>query len=202
MNVEWLPYGDIGRFAEFGSVEATDTAQQAITGRHHDVEVRRGWSSLLVLGAPDAVDRATTGTLDTSASRPMEATPPLVVPVVFDGDDLGAMSEWCAMSTEEVISRFTAPEYRVVMLGFTRAFPYLAGLDPRLHMPRRSTPRAQVPAGSVAVAGAQAGIYPSASPGGWQLLGHTDTVIFDVGSDPPTTLEPGDRVRFRRVGGR
>ena len=78
-------------------------------------------------------------------------------------------------------------------------FPYLAGLPPRLHTPRLETPRTVVPAGSVAIAGAQAGIYPVRSPGGWNLIGRTEFVLFDPAREPGATLAPGDRVRFRPV---
>ena len=83
------------------------------------------------------------------------------------------------------------------MLGFAPGFPYLIGLDPRLHCPRHATPRHQVPAGSVGIAGAQTGIYPHPGPGGWQLIGHTHSPLFDPHSASPSLLLPGDRVRFR-----
>jgi KipI family sensor histidine kinase inhibitor len=82
------------------------------------------------------------------------------------------------------------------MLGFAPGFPYLLGLDPALQVPRRATPRTRVPMGSVAIGGAQTGIYPSELPGGWQLIGRTPLVLFDADRDPPSLLMPGDRVRF------
>jgi KipI family sensor histidine kinase inhibitor len=85
------------------------------------------------------------------------------------------------------------------MLGFAPGFPYLLGLDPALHVPRRAEPRVRVAAGSVAIGGAQTGIYPCELPGGWQLIGRTDLVLFDTARDPPNALAPGDRVRFVAV---
>jgi inhibitor of KinA len=82
------------------------------------------------------------------------------------------------------------------MIGFAPGFPYLGGLDPAIACPRRETPRTHVPAGSVGIGGSQTGIYPVESPGGWQLIGRTDVVLFDPSSDPPGVLAPGDRVRF------
>ncbi len=116
--------------------------------------------------------------------------------VVYDGDDLDDVATATGISREEVVARHVAASYTVVCLGFSRAFPYLAGLDPSLWLPRRDTPRTRVPAGSVAIAVEQTGIYPQASPGGWHLLGHTDDRLFDEGRDPPSLLQPGDHVRF------
>jgi KipI family sensor histidine kinase inhibitor len=82
------------------------------------------------------------------------------------------------------------------MLGFTPGFPYLLGLDPALHMPRRATPRTRVPAGSVAIGGAQTGVYPRETPGGWHLIGRTTLSLFDPARDPPALLKPGMRVKF------
>jgi KipI family sensor histidine kinase inhibitor len=118
------------------------------------------------------------------------------VPVVYDGQDLPEVSRLTGLTAEQVVARHTAPEYVVAFLGFAPGFPYLVGLDPALHVPRRSTPRTAVPAGSVGLAGGQTGIYPRTTPGGWQLLGRTELVLFDVGRDPPALLAPGDRLRF------
>ena len=95
-----------------------------------------------------------------------------------------------------MIARHTAATYTVAMLGFAPGFPYLFGLDPALHIARRASPRTRVPAGSVAIGGAQTGIYPTELPGGWQLIGRTPLVLFEPARDPPSLLMPGDRVRF------
>lgn len=118
------------------------------------------------------------------------------VPVAYDGADLGEVARLTGLSETEVVGRHTAAEYLVAFLGFAPGFPYLVGLDPALHVPRRTTPRTSVPAGSVGLAGPQTGIYPQRTPGGWQLIGRTDTVLFDPLRDPPALLAAGDRLRF------
>lgn len=127
------------------------------------------------------------------------------IPVVYDGPDLEAVARQTALSVEEVIRRHSAPVYTVRMMGFTPGFPYLDGLDPVLHVPRRDSPRSRIEPGSVAIGGGHAGIYSVASPGGWQLLGRTDVRLFDAGAaqaDPLRAeaiflLAPGDRLRFQ-----
>lgn len=113
-----------------------------------------------------------------------------------DGPDLTAVAAACGLSPDEVIARHLAPEYRVAMLGFAPGFPYLLGLDPALALPRRAQPRRSVSAGSVAIGGAQTGIYPRSGAGGWHLIGRTEAILFDPKRDPPALLQPGDRVRF------
>ncbi|MEV0583759.1 allophanate hydrolase subunit 1 [Nonomuraea sp. NPDC050310] len=120
----------------------------------------------------------------------------LVIPVVYDGEDLPRVAAETGLSTDEVIARHTGSELVVGWLGFAPGFAYLTGLDPRLHLPRLATPRTGVPAGSVAVAGPYSAVYPTASPGGWRLLGRTATTVWDVRADPPTRFRPGLRVRF------
>ena len=130
-----------------------------------------------------------------------EASPgrTLEVPVRFgggDGPDLASVARAAGLSEADALARFCAPLYRVAMIGFAPGFPYLLGLDPSLAMPRLETPRTRVPAGSVAIGGAQAGIYPHEGPGGWRLVGRTALGLFDPGRAPPALLAPGDRVRF------
>lgn len=123
----------------------------------------------------------------------------LEVPVVYGGEfgeDLASLANFLGLSEEEVIHLHSQVEYSVAMMGFTPGFVYLSGLDERLHMPRKSTPRTLVPAGSVGIAGGQTGIYSIDSPGGWQLIGRTTLVLFDPGREKPFLFEPGDRVRF------
>ena len=130
------------------------------------------------------------------AGPPDTAGRQVEVPVVYDGADLAEVGRLTGLPEAEVVARHTAPLYLVAFLGFTPGFPYLVGLDPALHVPRRSTPRTVVPAGSVGLAGDQTGVYPRASPGGWQLLGRTEAVLFDPAREPPALLAPGDRLRF------
>lgn len=109
--------------------------------------------------------------------------------VCYTGEDLQRVASHNGLSVDEVIARHTAPFYTVAMIGFIPHFPYLIGLDKRLETPRLSNPRTKVPAGSVAIGGAQTGIYPSESPGGWNIIGTTDP-------EPLKRLEPGDRIKF------
>lgn len=121
------------------------------------------------------------------------------IPVCYGdefGPDLEIVAAHCGLSCEAVIELHTAPIYRVAMLGFAPGFPYLLGLDPRLHIPRRSSPRLRVPRGSVAIGGAQTGIYPSELPGGWSLIGRTPIALFDTKQNQPALLSPGVQVRF------
>lgn len=118
------------------------------------------------------------------------------IPVRYDGPDLADVAAHCGLSTDEVVRRHTAVEYVVYFIGFQPGFAYLGGLDEALHTPRRAEPRVSVPAGSVGIGGAQTGIYPLATPGGWQLIGRTALPLFDPQAEPPTLLAPGDRVRF------
>ena len=112
------------------------------------------------------------------------------------GPDLEAVAAHCGISTHTLIELHADTHYRVYCLGFQPGFAYLSGLDPRLHVPRRDTPRINVPAGSVAIGGAQTAVYPFASPGGWHLIGRTDTPLFNPASVQATLLRPGDIVRF------
>ncbi|HEY5803071.1 MAG TPA: 5-oxoprolinase subunit PxpB [Lysobacter sp.] len=121
------------------------------------------------------------------------------IPVVYGGSfgpDLESAAAELELTPEELIARHSGGDYTVAMIGFAPGFPYLAGLDPALALPRLATPRARVAAGSVAIGGAQTGIYPRESPGGWRLLGRTPRVLFDPARTPPSLLLPGDRVRF------
>jgi len=118
------------------------------------------------------------------------------IPVTYDGPDLADVAAHCGLSPDDVVTRHTQAEYVVYFLGFQPGFAYLGGLDESLHTPRRAEPRTSVPAGSVGIGGAQTGIYPLATPGGWQLIGRTSLALFDPQAEPPTVLAPGDRVRF------
>lgn len=121
------------------------------------------------------------------------------IPVLYGGDDgpdLADVAAHAGLSIDAAIARHAAGDYRVAMIGFAPGFPYLLGLDPALALARLPTPRQRVPAGSVGIGRAQAGIYPDAGPGGWRLIGRTPLRLFDAQRDPPSLLRPGDRVRF------
>ncbi|MEO8672427.1 MAG: 5-oxoprolinase subunit PxpB [Tahibacter sp.] len=131
-----------------------------------------------------------------------DASALIVVPVCYGGEfgpDLAALAAHTGLSEADVMARHCDATYRVAMLGFAPGFAYLLGLDVALHAPRRAQPRLRVPAGSVAIGGAQTGIYPRELPGGWNLIGRTPWTMFDVRRSPASKLAPGDRVRFRVV---
>ena len=118
------------------------------------------------------------------------------IPVRYDGEDLAEVAALLGISVADLIARHTGQDYTVAFCGFAPGFAYLAGGHPSLNVPRRATPRTRVPAGSVALAGTFAAVYPDATPGGWQLLGTTDARMWDLARDPPALLQPGMRVRF------
>ncbi len=122
---------------------------------------------------------------------------PLVIDVVYDGDDLAEVAELTGLTTQGVVDAHTANPWTVGFCGFAPGFAYLVGGDPRLAVPRRSDPRPSVPAGAVGLAGEFTGIYPRRSPGGWQLVGRTDAVLWDIDRPDPALLTPGTRVQFR-----
>ncbi|MBW6466109.1 MAG: 5-oxoprolinase subunit PxpB [Brevefilum sp.] len=113
-----------------------------------------------------------------------------------DGPDLAFVAGFHGLTPAQVIEKHAEPIYQVGMMGFMPGFAYLLGLDPALATPRLDTPRTHIPAGSVGIAGQQTGVYPLASPGGWQLIGRTDQGLFDPRREPYFRLAPGDEVRF------
>lgn len=121
---------------------------------------------------------------------------PVEIPVVYDGEDLAEVAARTGLSIADVIERHAGAGFSVAFCGFAPGFAYLDGLPPELHLARRATPRTRVPAGSVAIAAGFSAVYPTASPGGWHLIGRTDAVLFDVHADPPARLTPGVPVRF------
>jgi KipI family sensor histidine kinase inhibitor len=121
------------------------------------------------------------------------------IPVVYDGPDLEAVSGELGLSPERLVELHGRPIYRVFLVGFVPGWAYMGPLPDELIIHRRAVPRTHVPAGSVAIAGQQTGIYPVASPGGWHLIGRTSVRLFLPDSDPPSLLRAGDRVKFFRV---
>ncbi|MGH8079136.1 MAG: 5-oxoprolinase subunit PxpB [Lysobacter sp.] len=124
------------------------------------------------------------------------------IPVVYGGEfgpDLHDCAQQLGLSPQALIDRHSGSLYTVAMIGFAPGFPYLSGLDPTLALPRLSTPRTEVAAGSVAIGGAQTGIYPHPGPGGWRLLGRTPLRLFEPARATPSVLQAGDRVRFRPI---
>ncbi|MFJ6196815.1 allophanate hydrolase subunit 1 [Micromonospora sp. NPDC092111] len=153
-------------------------------------------ATVLLDGVPDpasAADRIAGWT-----PRPAAATTAgdVEVPTVYDGEDLPRVADHWRVTVPQVVDRLRRTEFRVAFCGFAPGFAYLTGLPPECAVPRLPSPRPRVPAGSVALAGPYAGIYPTASPGGWLLVGRTTLSLFDVSADPPATLTPGTRVRL------
>jgi allophanate hydrolase subunit 1 len=138
---------------------------------------------------------------ETFVRSPAPATGPeendITLDVRYDGPDLEDVSRIAGMNVEEFVLRHSTATYRVGFIGFAPGFAYLLGGDPALAVPRRAQPRPRVEPGSVAVAGPYTTVYPTASPGGWQLIGTTTATIFDPGRNPPALLAPGARVRLR-----
>jgi KipI family sensor histidine kinase inhibitor len=204
--VRLRPVGERGLLVEVGELETVHRLHAAL--RELDppgvIELVPGYRTLLVVADPDRAEL-----LDELAARlpalelpPAEAVAgePVEIPVTYDGEDLDEVAGLTGLDADEIVRRHTAPTYTVAFLGFSPGFPYLVGLDPALEVPRRDTPRTSIPAGSVGLAGTQTGIYPTASPGGWQLIGRTDVTLFDPGRDPPALLAPGGRLRFTVAG--
>ncbi|MFD7302504.1 MULTISPECIES: 5-oxoprolinase subunit PxpB [Streptomyces] len=196
-----LPVGDTALLVEVASGEQA----QAL---HAELVRRRAEGSLTVR---EIVPAARTVLLDgltdprrvaadlTAAEVP--PAPPLAetvvrIPVRYDGPDLADVAAHWGVSPQEVARVHAGTEFRVAFCGFAPGFGYLTGLPPRYHVPRRATPRTAVPAGAVGLAGPYTGVYPRSSPGGWQLIGRTDAVLWDHARVPAALLAPGTRVRF------
>lgn len=152
---------------------------------------------------PDRAEAAIRAALD----RARDSAPGLeprshTVPVCYEppfAPDLDDLAERAGLSRAAAIDLHTAGSYRVEVIGFSPGFGYLAGLPEALHAPRLDTPRTRIPAGSVGIAGEHTGVYPQATPGGWNLIGRTPLVLFDPQRDPPALLAVGDTVRFEPI---
>lgn len=199
-----VPYGDRALLVEVPDLAAVTTVRAALQlaplpGQRDLVPAAR--TVLVVLDRqPTDLDLATLRRLTPEAPSAARVTGAVELPVVFDGIDLADVAELTGRRVGDVVALLTGLDLTVAFCGFAPGFGYLTGLPDHLHLPRRATPRTRVPAGSVALAGPYAGVYPQASPGGWQLVGRTDAVLFDVDRDPPALLSPGTPVRFREVG--
>ena len=172
------------------------------------LDVVPGFDSVLVRFDPSTVTLANVmATMRGAAAEAAATNEPLrprniQVGVCFGGErgaDFDELVHSAGLTAARYIETFCAAEYRVAFLGFLAGFPYLIGLPPALAVPRLPTPRDRVPAGSVAIAGLQCGIYPRSSPGGWRLIGRTNASIFDPAREVPALFQAGDRVRFESV---
>ncbi len=151
-------------------------------------------------GSPyDVLSRQLDALLVRGIRRHGEDVRTVEIPVCYGGEfgpDLDEVAAACGLQPAQVIERHIASQHVVYMLGFAPGFPYIGGLDPSLAMPRRSTPRTRIPAGSVAIASDQTSIYSLETPGGWNVIGRTPLKLFDAGSKAPCLLRAGDRIRF------
>jgi len=204
--VRLLPCADVGLLVELDDLAAVlalhaELADQDIPGVVDLVPAAR---TLMLRLDP------TTTTPERAAARVRAARPrpgaraegaTLSVPVVYDGEDLTEVGRLTGLGEAGVVAAHTAATWTVAFVGFTPGFGYLVGADDRLRVPRRATPRTRVPAGAIGLAGEFTGIYPRESPGGWQLIGRTDLVTWDLDRDPPALLRPGVRVRFEATPG-
>lgn len=144
----------------------------------------------------------TRATRSAASSRTPHPAHVVEIPVCYGGEfgpDLLEVAARADVRAADVIAMHSGAEYEVHAIGFAPGFPYLGGLSNRLHTPRRATPRALVPAGTVGIGGAQTGIYSLATPGGWNLIGRTPRLLFNPARHPPALLRAGDRVKFRPI---
>jgi KipI family sensor histidine kinase inhibitor len=147
-----------------------------------------------IAGLRAAVAEITAGT-ERASTDPVESDE-VLVRVRYDGPDLDDVAALTGLSRAEVIGRHSGTRWRAAFIGFAPGFAYLVGDDGRLDVPRRAESRTRVPAGAVALAGGYSAVYPRESPGGWQLIGSTDTILWAVDREPPSLIRPGSRVRF------
>ena len=168
-------------------VDVVPAAETVLVTVAEGAGVERLRPALLALAVPPGAGTAAQGSV-------------VEIPVRYDGPDLDDVARRTGLSAAEVVAAHTGTDWRVGFGGFAPGFAYLVGGDERLRVPRRDEPRTSVPAGSVALAGEFSAVYPRASPGGWQLIGQTDLVLWDVDRDPPALLTPGAAVRFVEAG--
>jgi KipI family sensor histidine kinase inhibitor len=197
--VHLRPFGATAALAEVGdAATALALATWARASGVAAVEVVPAAETVLFDGVDDLAALAA----QLVSWSPANALPPgdlVELPVVYDGPDLEFLAGVWGTDVAGVVRRHREVEYVASFCGFAPGFAYLAGLPTDLGVPRLQSPRAQVPAGSVGLADRWCGVYPSASPGGWRLIGRTDVRLWDPAGDPPALLAPGTRVRFREA---
>lgn len=200
---EFVELGDSSLLVRFGpggedrALAAAEVLRHAEPPGLEDVAV--AYHTLAVYFDPvlAPLDRLAELALEESLSEARAPAAPLrTIAVRYDGEDLNEVARACGLVPGDVAELHASVEYRVRAVGFVPGFAYLGELDERLRLPRRAAPRARVPAGAVAIAGAQTAVYPLVTPGGWHLIGRTDTVMFDPGRRPASLLAVGQRVRF------
>lgn len=151
---------------------------------------------LLVCEPPELASAVPAQLVDVEPVRPTAIGRTVTIPVAYDGPDLADVADRCGLTTDDVVERHRSVAYTVAFCGFSPGFAYLRGLPGELVLPRRAHPRTAVPAGSVAIAAGYSAVYPSASPGGWHLIGTTTAPVWDVDRAEPSLLVPGTTVRF------
>ncbi|GAA3555203.1 5-oxoprolinase subunit PxpB [Streptomyces osmaniensis] len=200
-----LPVGDAALLVEVSSGEEaralhTELLRRRAEGALSVREIVPAARTVLLDGLTDPARLATELTTSEVPPAPPRARETVELPVRYDGPDLADVAAHWGVSPEEVARIHADTEFSVAFCGFAPGFGYLTGLPQSYDVPRRATPRTSVPAGAVALAGPYTGVYPRSSPGGWQLIGSTDTVLWDHTRVPAALLSPGTRVRFVPVG--
>ena len=190
MNLK--PYGDTAMLLD---CESLDEAQRWFAALHGEVEAILGARTVLLRGEPAALRSLVDRSVPADPAASLDE-PEIEAPVVYDGADLDDVARLTGLTTAEVVEAHGGTPWTVAFGGFAPGFFYLVGGDSRLHVPRRDSPRSRVPAGAVGLAGEFSGVYPRESPGGWQLIGHTDLTMWDTTRDEPALLTTGMTVRF------
>jgi KipI family sensor histidine kinase inhibitor len=208
-----LPVGPYALLAEVGDSATAQALYAALAVRRSEsgdlselVELVPAARTVLAVAQPTDAGNACLARLsefahawDPALAADPDTGPLVDVPVSYAGPDLAGVAALVGVAADEVVRRHTAADYRVAFCGFAPGFAYLSGLPAELQVPRLAEPRTRVPAGSVGLAGEFCGMYPRESPGGWQLIGRTDAVLFDPEREPAALLAPGTRVRFHPV---
>jgi len=210
VKVEFHPLGDTALLATLGTRLDTALNTRAIAladALQKRRDVRRALAGHGTVTVHFDPDRVTHEALAAAIRRLAQRRPPVDepgrlhrIPVVYDGPDLDAVAAAVGLPVEAVVALHQRPIYRVFLVGFVPGWAYLGPLPDALVLRRRPVPRTEVPAGSVAIAGPQTGIYPLSTPGGWHLIGRTSVQLFLRDSDPPSLFRIGDRVKFFAAG--
>jgi KipI family sensor histidine kinase inhibitor len=199
-----LPFGDAALLVELDDLDAVLALAAAVQAQRLDgvLDVVPAARTVLLVTEPGTpldplAARVTSLSSSTTPEREATEVEPVEITVVYDGPDLAEVARLTGLAEDEVVAAHTGTPWRIAFGGFAPGFAYLTGGDARLSVPRRDEPRTTVPAGAVGLAGEYSGVYPRPSPGGWQLIGQTDAVLWDADRDPPALLSPGGSVRFR-----